>query len=144
MIQEEGRGLGGWHAEWETLPAIVRLTAGALHHLATMLPGLHIHTDRMLQNLNLTNGLIFAEAVSMALAKRMGKLPAHQLLESACKTAMTEKRNLKDVLRHESSLTAYLSVAEIEALFDPHEYLGSAVKSTDAVTANARRLMSAS
>ena len=79
MQQEEARGLGGWHAEWETLPEIVRLTAGAFHHLALMLPGLQIHTERMKQDLELTNGLIFAEAVSMALAKHIGKLPAHQL-----------------------------------------------------------------
>ena len=77
MIQEEARGLGGWHVEWETLPEIVRLSAGAMHHLAGMLPGLQVHPDRMRQNLEITNGLIFAEAVSMALGDRMGKMPAH-------------------------------------------------------------------
>ena len=39
MIQEEERGLGGWHAEWETLPEIICLTGGASHHLANLLPG---------------------------------------------------------------------------------------------------------
>ena len=34
MPQELQRGLGGWQAEWETLPKIVRLAGGALHHLA--------------------------------------------------------------------------------------------------------------
>ncbi len=140
MIQEEARGLGGWHAEWETLPEIVRLTAGALHHLAQMLPGLQVHTDRMQLNLDLTNGLIFAEAVSMALAKRMGKLPAHELLESACRTSLAEKRHLKEVLIQDQALTNFLSIAEIDDLFDPRKYLGSAVKFTDAMIANANRL----
>ena len=32
MVQEHERGLGGWHAEWETLPEICLLAAGALSH----------------------------------------------------------------------------------------------------------------
>lgn len=144
MPQEEARGLGGWHAEWETLPEIVRLTAGALHHLAQMLPGLQIHTERMKQDLELTNGLIFAEAVSMALAKRIGKLPAHQLMESVCRTVVIEKCHLKDVLRKESTLTSNLSSAEIEDLFDAQKYLGSVGAFIDTVLANARRLSTSS
>jgi 3-carboxy-cis,cis-muconate cycloisomerase len=30
MVQEHERGLGGWHAEWESLPEICTLTLGAL------------------------------------------------------------------------------------------------------------------
>ena len=38
MVQEDERGLGGWHAEWETLPEIVCLTAGALASLGHYCP----------------------------------------------------------------------------------------------------------
>jgi len=144
MVQEEARGLGGWQAEWETLPEIVRLTAGALHHLTKVLPSLQVHPDRMWQNLELTNGLIFAEPVSMALAKRIGKMPAHQLLEAACKTAVNENRHLKDVLRSDPLLANNLTPAEIDDLFDPQKYLGSAGVFIDAVLSKARRQLSAS
>jgi 3-carboxy-cis,cis-muconate cycloisomerase len=40
MTQEHERGLGGWHAEWETLPEIVSLSAGALHQMAEIVPKL--------------------------------------------------------------------------------------------------------
>ena len=93
MPQEHQRGLGDWHAEWETLPQIVRLAGGALHHLAEMLPHLEVDSRRMRQNLDATNGLIFAEAVSMALADRMGKMPAHLLVEAACKKSAEQKRS---------------------------------------------------
>ena len=139
MIQEEARGLGGWHAEWEALPEIVRLTAGALHHLATMVPGLQVYPDRMRQNLELTDGLIFAESVSMALAKRIGKLPAHQFVESACNTAVNNHRHLKDVLRNDPLLSNNLTPAEIDDLFDPRKYLGSAGVFIEAILAKARR-----
>jgi 3-carboxy-cis,cis-muconate cycloisomerase len=125
MIQEDQRGLGGWHAEWETLPEIVCLTGGALHHLVNMLPGLEVHSDRMRQNLDATKGLIYAEAVTLALAKHLGKSAAHQFVETACGKAIKEKRSLKDVLRGESMLHTYLDPAELDSLFDARKYLGS-------------------
>jgi 3-carboxy-cis,cis-muconate cycloisomerase len=126
MMQEEERGLGGWHAEWETLPELVCLVGGALHHLAEMLPGLAVDTERMRENLETTRGLIFAEAVSMALGDRMGKVPAHMLVEAACRKARAEKRHLKDVLREEPGWHGHLSPADLESLFDVRNYLGSA------------------
>ena len=125
MVQEQERGLGGWQAEWETLPEIVSLSGGALHHLAEMLPGLHIDAKRMLKNLDATHGLIFAEAVTMALGDRLGKMPAHMLVELACKRARLENRHLKDVLRGEPEMQVYLTAADLERLFDVRNYLGS-------------------
>jgi len=138
MPQEEQRGLGGWHAEWETLPEIVCLCGGALHHLAEMLPGLEVDAERMLRNLEITNGLIFAEAVAIALGDRMGKMPAHILVEAACKKAREQNRHLKDVLREESGLRGYLTPADLESLFDVRNYLGSADEFVRRVLAEAR------
>jgi len=126
MIQEQERGLGGWQAEWETLPELVSLSAGALHHLAEMLPGLQVDEKRMLKNLDATHGLIFAEAVTMALGDRLGKMPAHMLVEGACKKARAGNRHLKDVLREEPGIHGYLTTADLERLFDVRNYLGSA------------------
>src|SRR5262249_6316013 len=84
---EHQRSLGSWQAEWEPLPEIVRLSAGALHHLAALAPNLHVHTNRMRENLELTRGLIYAEAVSMALAEKLGRAAAHEKIEAACRAA---------------------------------------------------------
>ena len=138
MPQEEQRGLGGWHAEWETLPDIVRLSGGALHHLVEMLPGLEVDTQRMRHNLGLTNGLIFAEAVAMALGDRMGKMPAHLVVEATCKKAREQNRHLKDMLREESGLRGHLTPADLESLFDVRNYLGSADEFIRRVVAEAR------
>lgn len=126
MPQEHERGLGGWHAEWETLPEIVSLTAGALHHLTEMLPSLEIDADKMCQNLQLTHGLIFAEAVTMALAEHLGRMPARQLVEIACRRARTEHRHLRDVLLEEKSIHGHLTPADIASLFDSRNYLDAA------------------
>jgi 3-carboxy-cis,cis-muconate cycloisomerase len=126
MVQEHERGLGGWHAEWETLPEIVQLCAGALHRLADAIAGLEVDAKRMRQNLELTEGLIFAEAVAMVLAKHIGKPAAHKLLESASRKAIAEKRHLRDIVLAEPGVTSYLSAAEIDQLFEPLGYLGVA------------------
>jgi 3-carboxy-cis,cis-muconate cycloisomerase len=135
MPQEHQRGLGGWHAEWETVPLIVRLSGGALHHLTEMLPHLEVNAKRMRQNLEATNGLIFAEAVSVALADRIGKMPAHLMLEDACRKSLADGRHLKDVLRDEPGLQGHLTLADLKSLFDPRNYLGSSEEFVERVIA---------
>jgi 3-carboxy-cis,cis-muconate cycloisomerase len=133
MVQEQERGLGGWHAEWETLPEIISLTAGALHQLAETVEHLDVDTNRMRANLEVTQGLIFAEAVQMVLAEQMGRLPAHELVEAACKRALKQKQHLRDVLAEEPKIKQHLDKKELERLFDPAGYLGVASELIDRV-----------
>jgi 3-carboxy-cis,cis-muconate cycloisomerase len=136
MVQEQERGLGGRHAEWETLPDIVRLTAGALHHLTTTVSELGIDLERMRQNLNVTHGLIFAEAVAMALAEKMPRSDAHELVQLACKRAQTTRRDLRSVLAQDAIVKTTLSEAELDRLFTPANYLGVADQFVDRVMAS--------
>jgi 3-carboxy-cis,cis-muconate cycloisomerase len=124
MPQEHERGLGSWHAEWETLPELIRLSAGALHHVVEMMDGLEVDTARMRQNLDATQGLIFAEAVTMALGKHIGKPAAHKLLEEISRTAVARKIPLREMLSANSEITSHLSTAELDRLFEPLNYIG--------------------
>jgi 3-carboxy-cis,cis-muconate cycloisomerase len=132
--QEQQRGLGSWHSEWTTVPEIVRLTAGALHHLASLAPNLQINTARMRENLDLTRGLIYAEAVSMILAEKIGRAAAHEKIEAACQSAISSKRHLRDVLASQSEF----SPADLDRLFDPLNYLGSSSTLIDSILLAAR------
>jgi len=58
MVQEQERGLGGWHAEWETLPELCRITAGALEGMATALETLQIDREAMRRNRNASGELV--------------------------------------------------------------------------------------
>jgi 3-carboxy-cis,cis-muconate cycloisomerase len=135
LVQEQERGLGGWHAEWETLPEIVRLTAGALHHLTTTISALDIDAKRMRQNVDITNGLIFAEAVTMALAEKMRRSDAHELVRLACKRAQSERADLRSILSQDAIVKSNLSDAELDRLFTPGNYLGVADQFVDRVLA---------
>ena len=143
MLQEQERGLGPWHAEWETLPEIVRLSGGALHHMAELLPALEVNPERMRRNLEATHGLIFAEAVSTALADRMGKIAAHMLVEAACKTAQEQNRHLLEVLREEPGLRGHLAPADLASLFELRNYLGSAAELVRRVLTETREFSAA-
>ena len=126
MPQEHERSLGLWHAEWETLPEICCLVSGALQQARLLADGLEVDAARMARNLELTQGLVLAEAVSIVLAQRVGRDTAHHLLEQCCKRAVAEQRHLRDVLGDESQVCAHLSAAELDHLLNPAHYLGQA------------------
>ena len=126
MPQEHERGLGGWQAEWDVLPELVRRAGGALHHTANMIHGLQIDTARMRQNLDATQGLIFAEAVAATLAKQIGKQQAHKLVEECSREAIASKQPLREVLLANREVSSHLNPAELDKLFDPLNYLGVA------------------
>jgi len=126
MPQEHERSLGLWHAEWETLPEICCLVSGSLKQALLVVGGLEVDAERMARNLNLTQGLVLAEAVSIVLAQRVGRDTAHHLLEQCCKRAVAEQRHLRAVLGDEPQVTAELSATELDHLLNPAHYLGQA------------------
>ena len=133
MVQEHERGLGGWHAEWQTLPELCALAAGALRQIADAIEGLQLDPARMRANVDATRGQIMAEAVLVALAPRIGRLEAYDILERASLRAGETGRHLKAVLAEEPAVTQHLSAADLEALFDPLNYLGEATAFVDRV-----------
>ena len=126
MPQEHERSLGLWHAEWETLPELCCLVSGALQQALLAVPGLEVDAARMLENLELTQGLVLAEAVSIALAQRIGRDAAHHLVEQCCRQAVQQGVHLRAVLGANAEVSAELSATELERLLDPAHYLGQA------------------
>jgi 3-carboxy-cis,cis-muconate cycloisomerase len=136
MVQEDERGLGGWHAEWETLPEIVCLTAGAMHQLADIVPRLEIDVERMRQNLNLTKGLIFAEAITVALGEKISRAQARELIDVASQRAIKEKRHLRDVINDDQKIAEHFSADALDKLFDARNYTGTSSEFIDRVIEN--------
>jgi 3-carboxy-cis,cis-muconate cycloisomerase len=138
MVQEQERALGGWQAEWETLPEIASLTSSALNQLREVSSGLSIDAARMRSNIDITQGLIMAEAVSLALAQHVGRAVAHELIEEACHQAVESGRSLLEVLKSDSRMPEEFSLSHLEDLFDPARYLGEAPAFVDRVLAHHR------
>jgi 3-carboxy-cis,cis-muconate cycloisomerase len=124
QVQDHERSAGPWHAEWPTLPNLLLVTSGALAAIVDIAEGLEVDAARMRVNLDATDGLIMAEAVTMALAEKIGKSEAHHLVEAASKKAVAEKKSLRDVLAKDPKVTAHLSADKLIKLFEPMAYQG--------------------
>jgi 3-carboxy-cis,cis-muconate cycloisomerase len=120
------RGVGPWHAEWTALPEIFVLASGAVAHMRTALEGLTVDPQRMRDNLERTQGLIFTEAAMMALAPAIGRGAAHDKLEEASRHAIAARHHLRDVLMADRTVVDAIGAERIERLFDPTSQMGSA------------------
>src|SRR3954447_12096084 len=124
QVQDHERSAGPWHAEWPTLPTLLLVTSGAVAAITDIGEGLEVDADRMRVNLDATHGLIMAEAVTFALAEKIGKSDAHHLMEAASRKAVAGKLHLRDVLRADPKVIAHLDAEKIARLFEPMAYQG--------------------
>ena len=139
QIQEHERSAGAWAAEWPTFPALLLVTSGALAAIVDIAEGLEVDEKRMRANLDLTHGRIMAEALSFALAERIGKAEAHAILEDASRKAHDGGRDLKAVLAADARVTKHLASADLDRLFDPMNYQGVAQTLIDRLLASANK-----
>jgi 3-carboxy-cis,cis-muconate cycloisomerase len=133
MAADHERATGPWQAEPLVLPQAFVLTHGALQHAGAIAEGMVVDAARMRRNLDLTGGLIVAEAVMMGLAPQIGRGEAHHVVKHACDAALAEHISLADALAREPAVAERLDRAAIERLTDPAHYLGSADAFVDRV-----------
>ena len=128
--QEHQRAAGAWHAEWEPLTALLRLTGSASSWAAELLSGLTVDSSRMAANLAATKGLPLAEHVTSLLAGILGAAQAHELVAEAGERAVSAGLPLRDVLLSVPKLedrlaSAGITAEQIDSALEPAGYLGS-------------------
>ncbi|MGY3443818.1 MULTISPECIES: class-II fumarase/aspartase family protein [unclassified Bradyrhizobium] len=138
-IQDFERATGPWHAEWMAIPESFVLTAGALHQAKFALGGLIVDEARMATNLDISRGLIVAEAVMMGLAPQLGRQDAHDVVYDACRRANEQHISLADALAADPRISSRIDRATIEHLTSPRNYLGLAPEMVDRVLASVAR-----
>ena len=119
LVQEHERAAGAWHAEWEALCGALAFAGGAADAASESLAGLEVDAGRMRANLDASDGLIVAERVAFALAERVGRGAAHELVSAAAGAAGFREALAADPRNP-------LSAEELDTLLDPVGYLGSA------------------
>ena len=133
--QEHQRAAGAWHAEWETLSELLRLTGSAASWSAALLAGLRVDADRMRANLDASGGLPMAEHVAAELAPALGRLAAHDMVAAAAARATAAGSTLQAELLADAEAAAALRAAgiterELAAAVDPTAYLGASAAFT--------------
>jgi len=139
MVQDFERATGPWHAEWMAIPESFVLTAGALHQARFALGGLIVDEKRMADNLDISRGLIVAEAVMMGLAPAIGRQEAHDVVYDACCVANDKGLTLAEALAADDRVASRIDRATIDRLTAPKNYLGLAPEMVDRVLASVKR-----
>jgi len=114
MASAHERPPGLWHAEWHALPTLFGLASGALQEAASLAQGLVVDAPRMRANIDLTRGLLFADAAAARLSPLLGREAAHARIEHAA----DEVRRTGDTLQAVLARDPALHDADLAAAFD--------------------------
>ena len=132
MITWHERDLTQSSAERFILPESNILLDYMLSLMCNIIANLRVDSQRMLQNLALTQGRAMSEAVMMALTKKgVNRQEAHELLRKLTIQSALEKRDFKQVLLQDKFVSSKLSEKEIDEALNPKNYLGTAVKQAE-------------
>ncbi|MGE0061189.1 MAG: 3-carboxy-cis,cis-muconate cycloisomerase [Xanthobacteraceae bacterium] len=139
QIEDHERSAGRWEIEWIALPEIFLLSAGALSHTRALTGGLQVNAKRMRRNIDITNGLVMAEAVMMGLGPKMGRDRAHDVVYDVVSEVVKTGRPLIDLLAENAEIKKHAGRKALEKLTDPANYLGVAGKMVDRVLAGRKK-----
>jgi adenylosuccinate lyase len=116
------------------------LTGDILARLQVMISGLQIDPARMRRNLDLSGGLIMAEALMLSLGAHIGRQEAHDAIYDAAQAAATGGQSFAALLAQNQTVTAHLGAEDIAGLLDPAAYLGECAQIASEQAARARKI----
>jgi 3-carboxy-cis,cis-muconate cycloisomerase len=119
------------------------LTGDMLQRMMALFDGLQVFPDRMRENLDLSGGLIMAEALMLELGRQIGRQRAHDAVYEAAQASVTESRPFREMLARDPHVSAGLTPAQVEALLDPARYTGLCREFAERGAAQARALAAA-
>ena len=100
------------------------LTGDMLQRMIALFDGLQVFPARMRENLDLSGGLIMAEALMLELGKQIGRQRAHDAVYDAAQASVTQSRPFRELLAADPHVSARLTSSQVDALLDPARYTG--------------------
>ncbi len=138
MAAAHERPVGLWHAEWHALPPLFGLASGALREARALAQGLEVNTHRMRGNIDLTRGLLFADAASSRIAAALGRNAAHDLVEHAAGEVRRTGDPLQAVLARDPRVVA--AAIDLAPAFDLQPAVAAASAWVDRAVTEARQV----
>jgi adenylosuccinate lyase len=119
-------------AERFILPEACILTDYLLYLMCGIVANLRVDEQRMLKNMEVTQGRMMSEAVMITLAKKgMSRQEAHERLRKLTIKSEKENRHFKQILLEDKTVSELLSEKEIDEALKSKNYLGTATKQVD-------------
>ena len=105
-----------------------------LHKATSLIEGLVVHPERMLQNLQLTRGLVFSGQLLLALTQKgVSREIAYEWVQRNAMKVWDQNENFQELLQQDADISSHLSAAEIEGAFKFDSYLRNVDKIFDRV-----------
>ena len=126
MVLDHERATGQWHVEWHAIPNAFLVASSSFSSAKYLLEGLEVSPKKMKDNIYKTNGLIVAESVMMALAPKMGRQIAHDLVYDCCRVSIKKNISFIDTLLRNKEISNIFNKTDLLEIIDPSNYLGAA------------------
>lgn len=112
-----------------TLPESAILLDEMLNAMSRVIAELKVNTDRIVSNIEMTNGQIFAEFVLEALVKKgVARFEAYRDIQRVAFSALDSGEQFLDALSKDPGVAKRLSRKELADLFQPKNHLAASVK----------------
>lgn len=133
-IQWHERDLCNSASERFILPHSLILTDWIIYQMNTVFKNLKVNPEKMLENLERSQGLPMSEAVMTKLVEKgFGRGEAHELLRQSSLKAAQNNLHLRVVLASEKTISKLLSKKELDEALNPKNYLGSSEQIVDMI-----------
>ena len=133
LVHDHERDGRSWKAEWGLIGPTCTMTGSLLRLSQIMCANLEVDEAGMLASLEATRGYVLSEGVMLALAQKIGKQSAHEIVYATAMAAFEANRPLKEAILKNEQITKHLSVSEIENLFDYRRQWGLCPEFVDRV-----------
>lgn len=111
-------------AERIIFPEAFTFTDFILNEMIDLISHWKVNKERMASNVFLTHGLVFSQAVMLALTQKgLSREEAYEIVQRLSLRCLEEKLNFKELVLEERSIRERLSLDEIEACFRLEPYL---------------------
>jgi adenylosuccinate lyase len=111
-------------AERFTFERAFGVAAYATRTTATILDGLEVDVDAMAANLERTGGMVYSEALLLAMISRgADRQEAYRLVQAAAKRAWSGESSFREVIRQDREIGRWLSAADLDRAMDREHHL---------------------
>jgi len=139
VITWHERDLTQSSAERFIIPETCILIDHMLFSMSNVVTGIYVDEQRMLKNVELTQGRALSEAVMIALTRKgVSRQKAHELLRKLAIQSKTEKRHFREILLEDRVVREKLSEKEIDDALNPRNYLGTALEQVELMVKKTR------
>ena len=123
------------------IPMGVILLDEMLNSMIKVIEGLSVNRQKILDNIHITNGRIFAEFVLEELVKKgISRMSAYDNIQRVAFKTLANNKDFEEAIMQDTSIGANLNKKELKMIFDPNTHLAASTKIINNVIKKAQHI----